>query len=243
MSRLLKSAVTKYLEKKGRRLIRIKNRDSGSGFIHHLHQQMSIELLLDVGANSGQTGLEFRENGFNGRIISFEPQPSIFDLLRATAAADSSWDCRREGLGATSGEMEMEISGFSPSSSLLPIAEKHIEVWPNSAPIGSVRIPIRTLDEIMGEINAPKNRISLKIDVQGYESSVLAGATKTLSCVDIALVELLFAPLYKDQSKYYEVIGLLEESGLQFAGFFNQAVDPKSETLLFADGLFIRPRL
>ena len=41
-----------------------------------------INLILDIGANSGQFALETLNNGFPGEIISFEPTSKIYKKLK-----------------------------------------------------------------------------------------------------------------------------------------------------------------
>ena len=44
-------------------------------------QQNSIDLLLDVGANTGQFSLKMIEAGFDKQVISFEPLSSAYPVL------------------------------------------------------------------------------------------------------------------------------------------------------------------
>lgn len=63
--------------------------------------ELSIDLVLDVGANRGQYASELRSMGYRGRIISFEPLPSAFAELSTTLASDPLW----EGLRLVQGRL------------------------------------------------------------------------------------------------------------------------------------------
>ena len=199
-----------------------------------------INLVLDVGANIGQTGSALRRAGYKGKIVSYEPQKEEFKRLCETAASDNQWDCVASAIGNQRGVVEMQISGYSPSSSLLKMGSKHIERWPVTVPVGTEEVQVMTLDEATHGLAISNSRVMLKIDVQGYEFAVLAGAKECLQHIHAAYVELQFAPLYDGQSRYYEVMQTLECAGLRFVGLFSVAADPKTGNALFGDGLFIR---
>src|SRR5215218_999894 len=51
-----------------------------------------VDVVLDVGANTGQYGALLRELGFAGRILSLEPVAEAFAELAGRAAADGAWE-------------------------------------------------------------------------------------------------------------------------------------------------------
>jgi FkbM family methyltransferase len=53
-----------------------------------------VRVVLDVGANQGQFAVDFRNAGFDGRIISIEPRSEAFAVLQRYASGDPLWNCR-----------------------------------------------------------------------------------------------------------------------------------------------------
>ncbi len=49
----------------------------------------NIDLVIDVGANMGQFGIDLRSAGYDGQIISFEPITECYDHLQSIA--DKNW--------------------------------------------------------------------------------------------------------------------------------------------------------
>lgn len=62
-----------------------------------------IDLVLDVGANTGQYGQRLRKASYGGAIVSFEPVPSAFTSLARKAGRDANWRAERLALGAHGG--------------------------------------------------------------------------------------------------------------------------------------------
>ena len=46
------------------------------------------DLVIDVGANDGQTVAFFRGYGYKGKIVCFEPNPPVFERLRKNMAKE-----------------------------------------------------------------------------------------------------------------------------------------------------------
>ena len=229
-----------YLRRANLALVRLDNSQRGMAYVCGTCARLGVDLVLDIGANVGSTGLDLRRHGYAGKIVSFEPQSRPFQELQRAADADPRWECRRVALGEAEKSLPINVSGFSPSSSLLTVAGKHLEVWPHSATVGTEDVPVTRLDNLAGPLGLKDHKTLLKIDVQGYESRVLRGAADCLSYIRAAYVELLFSPLYEGQSKYYEVMAALEAAGLHFVGLFDTFPDPQTGYALYGDGLFIR---
>jgi FkbM family methyltransferase len=223
-----------------RTIVRLDHPAVGDEYVHRAVCRTGIDLLVDVGANAGLTGIDFRRRGYRGRIVSFEPHPDVFAQLEKAAASDPLWECRCEGLGAEDAELTMEVSGFSPSSSFLPMRPEHVREWPDSKPVGTVKVSVRRLDGLADTLCVSGHRTFLKLDVQGYEAAVLAGAAETLKAVQIVYAELLFAPLYEGQARYYEIMSTLERVGLRFVGLFGPHYQADTGHVMYADGLFVR---
>ncbi len=82
--------------------------------------------------------------------------------------------------------------------------------------------------------------VLMKVDVQGFELDVLAGAETTLQRVDVLIVETSMVELYERQPLFHEVYEFLRARGFVFAGSFDQILDPSGGAVLQADAIFLR---
>src|SRR6185436_15148347 len=170
-------------------------------------RQFEIDLVLDVGANTGQFASEIRQGGYKGRIVSFEPLSQAHSELLVSSASDSMWEAYpRCALGDHNGEVEINIAGNSWSSSILPMLESHRSAEPESAYEGKEIVPIKTLDAVAAHYLKGAQAPFLKIDTQGFEWLVLDGARDTLPKIKGILVELSLVALYAGQHLWREVI-------------------------------------
>ncbi|MGL5875081.1 MAG: FkbM family methyltransferase [Xenococcaceae cyanobacterium] len=70
----------------------------------------NINLILDVGANTGQYGMRSRIDGYEGKIISFEPLASAFTKLCQKAQKDPLWLTYHFALGNYDGKTSINVS-------------------------------------------------------------------------------------------------------------------------------------
>lgn len=199
----------------------------------------AIGLLIDVGANRGQTGQHFRASGFSGRIVSFEPSSRAFESLEVLARSDPNWHAERVALGAREGDVTLHISGNSASSSVLPMLDRHSAVAPEAEYVETELVPMRQLDSFRQALalTAPS---WLKLDTQGYEDRVLAGARETLDTVRAIECELGLASLYEGQPDISAIIGTLSAHDFVPVALSPAFVDPATGELLQLDGIFVR---
>lgn len=124
--------------------------------------------FVEVGANEPRMRSQtwhLEQAGWTGLLI--EPQPDLAQELRAMrmakvfAVACSSPD----NAGRT---LPLHVAG--PLSSL-----NRTSMAPGASPEKTIEVPIRTLDSILEEAQAPANFDFLSIDVEGHEIDVLRG--------------------------------------------------------------------
>ena len=201
-----------------------------------------VDLVLDIGANTGQWAQELRRAGYAGDIISFEPLPRAHAQLKQNAIGDPNWViAKRIAVGERIAEVEINVAGNSLSSSLLPMLPMHVAGAPKSAYVSSEKTPMVTLDSLIGSvIPASRSRIFCKLDVQGYEAKVLAGATNLLRQTIGLQMEISLAPLYKGQPLFKELLETMGRSGFEIFGFIPGFVDPASGRMLQIDGVFFK---
>jgi FkbM family methyltransferase len=221
------------------------------GLIEHTQERFleecrgfATDVIFDIGANVGQFGQALRTGGYHGHIISFEPLSSAHATLIATAASDPLWDvAERCAVGASDGWAEINISGNSYSSSLLPMLDLHREAAPPSAYQGTEPCRVITLDSyIERTFSDPTTVFGLKIDTQGYESQVLAGLRRNHHRVKVVVCEMSLAPLYADGPSMSELCHLLAELDYHCVALGPEFEDPRSGELLQTNGVFVKRR-
>lgn len=236
----LRSAVRRLARKIGYDIIPYTAASSGSYRRQVLLDSYSITAVIDVGANTGQYGRELRRAGYRGKIVSFEPLPTAFENLCRVASLDGNWVCHGIALGETDDVVELHVAGNSVSSSILPMLDAHTSAEPTSAYTTSVQVPLHRLDDLASDILQSEDRLSLKLDVQGYELAVLNGAANTIENAYLIECELSLIPLYKGQLLYREMIDHLYSLGFDLVGIDPGFVDVSSGRLLQVDGVFAR---
>jgi FkbM family methyltransferase len=244
MKSSLKNALRSITEATGHEVKKISVYTSPKLRLRLLFSQLHIDLVLDVGANTGQFARQCRAAGYRGKILSFEPSASAHVELLHSAASDSLWTVAdRMALGATNGEIEINIALNSYSSSILPMLDAHLSAAPNSAYLQKEKVPLRRLDDALADLLAattPGHTIFLKLDVQGYESHVLAGASQLLANTVALQLEMSLLPLYAGETLMPQMQANLITKGFELWDFEPSFRDPATGRLLQVDGIFLR---
>jgi FkbM family methyltransferase len=198
-------------------------------------------MVFDVGANIGQYGLSLRRCGFKGRIVSFEALASVHERLKAVAARDPDWivaPCC--ALGRAQGMAKINVAGNSVSSSLLPMHDAHRQAAPDSGYVASEAIRVERLDDVATALMPPQGGLLLKVDTQGYEEEVLAGADRVLKGVSALQLELSVAPLYEGAPDLKRMLDVSAGLGFGLYGLIPGFFEERTGRLLQMDGLFLR---
>lgn len=199
-----------------------------------------INTVIDVGANEGQFAVALRACGYRGRIISFEPLRSAHERLLRASARDLGWEvASRVAIGDHDGEVDIHVAGNSVSSSILPMLGRHEAAAPGSAFVAVERVPLRRLDSILPDFIDADAIVLLKVDTQGYEDRVLAGAAQSLKSVRAVQLELSLADLYEGQLLLPDMLKMLEGAGFRLHALFPEFVDPETGQTLQVNGVFL----
>lgn len=141
-----------------------------------LHFLRPGDLFVDIGANIGSYTILASATGANA--ISFEPVPSTFDLLLDNVhlnRLESRVDARNQAVGRSSGKLEM-IADQDTTNQALRTGDRYTGK--------TIHVPVVTLDDALNGA-VPK---LIKIDVEGFETEVLAGAAETLANPELLAV-------------------------------------------------------
>jgi FkbM family methyltransferase len=129
------------------------------------------DLCFDVGANIGDYTDALTSLG--ARVVAIEPQPACIDELRVRFRHNDHVTIVPIALGAAEGAGELFLRQHTGSSGFL-------EVWDNRENVDSVKVPIKTLDQMIASFGKPKY---IKIDVEGYELQVAMGLTSKVELI------------------------------------------------------------
>jgi len=236
----MKTFIRKILWKFGYDLQKTENSGGSARLAYDLAQITQPTILLDVGANEGQSALEYLDFFPNSKIISFEPLSSAHLIMSQKSKAYPSWTVYpRTAIGDVPGSTEINISNNSVSSSLFEMRAAHTAVSPSSITTSKERTSIIRLDDAMEEYSK-NERYFLKIDTQGFELNVLRGAEKILDQVVAIQVELSWTELYAGQPLALEVMQWLIDKGFHPLGFAPGLREKSRNSLLQMDGFFIK---
>lgn len=133
-----------------------------------------IKIMFDVGANTGLYCFVAAHGcPSEARIHAFEPQPDACEIMHKTINLNN-WEDRvyvhAMGLGNKPGDLDLHVTGTGSSFDNNFI--DHVE-----CPI--LRVPVDTLDNQAAQLGIDKLDF-IKIDVEGFEQSVLEGAQEVL---------------------------------------------------------------
>lgn len=200
-----------------------------------------VETIFDVGANAGMSGRYFRNLGFKGKIVSFEPVGHYYKLLAQEAVGDSLWTSENVALADGEGEQEINVSGGGgAASSFLTQTGRTWETAPELECVARERVRVTTVDRAALEHYPEGDRLFLKLDVQGYERKVLEGASQTMPRVIGVRIELSVSPCYEDEPSIFEMINYLHDSGFRLCAIEEAWSNSRTREVYQMDAVFFR---
>jgi FkbM family methyltransferase len=146
-------------------------------------QQSAKGIVIDVGANLGWHSVHSANYDAVERIVAFEPDPFNAWLLdrNLTINAIDKVIVDASAVGAERGSAR--LYRYKPSNK-----GRHSVL--KDYGLGSRLVPMVDVDSAIDSLGLGDRRVlMIKIDVEGYEPSVIEGARRTLSRTDVLITE------------------------------------------------------
>lgn len=132
------------------------------------------ELAFDIGAHVGDRAASFWRLG--ARVVAVEPQPRLRRALRLLARGNPRVTLLGALVGAEPGKATLRVNTANPTvasvSDAFIAAAEGAEGWEGQIWDQELHLPVTTLAALATSHGTPD---FAKIDVEGYEASVLAG--------------------------------------------------------------------
>jgi FkbM family methyltransferase len=193
----------------------------------------AVKVVFDVGANVGQSAIRYVHEFPHAEIYSFEPVAATYQQLVAATQGYSRIKPYNLGMGREPGKMTIHVNPLNLVSS---IKQCRPEDHPETIELESI------------ESFAKKHHVEtidfLKIDTEGYDLEVLAGATQLLRRQQIHYVLSECEPV--SRTNYFVGFPALVEFmggfGYRLSGVYEQSLETDG-TLAYWNALFICEKL
>jgi FkbM family methyltransferase len=140
------------------------------------------DLAFDIGAHVGDRTGSFRRLG--ARVVALEPQPICARVIRAIYAGDADVVLLEAACGARPGTLTLRINSANPTVSTVSpefiAAADGAGGWEGQMWDREIAVPCTSLDALIAEHGLPA---FAKIDVEGFEDTVLAGLSRPLAAL------------------------------------------------------------
>jgi FkbM family methyltransferase len=176
--------------------------------------------IIDIGANKGQFALVARKKFPKARIDSFEPLSAAADIFEKVFKNDDNTFLHRIAVGKKEDVATIHVSNKADSSSLLPIGENQVSLFPGTQELEQRSIKVAPLEKIIAR-NDIQQPAMLKIDVQGYELEALYGCQSLFDKINYIYCECSFFELYEGQALTHEIIEFLSQNGFKLTGIYH----------------------
>jgi FkbM family methyltransferase len=185
--------------------------------------------IIDVGANKGywtRRAIQFFPDSCYTLV---EPQDHLKDHIQDLVGRGCKITWINAGAGDESSVLPFNISYRDDSSTFVPLLGKGN---------GQISVPVKTLNEIVSSANPCPEMV--KIDAEGYDLKVLAGASNLFGKTDVFLVEVVIYPEGSYENTIARVIRRMDEAGYKVVDITEINRSPKFGVLWLCELAFLR---
>jgi FkbM family methyltransferase len=176
------------------------------------------KIIIDIGANVGDTVSEFRKSFSDSKIYAFEPDKNVFQRLSKRFKDDKNIFCYENAISNVEGDQDFYVS--NESNLLSSLLEKE----------NTIKTSVKTikLEDFIASNNIQKIDI-IKLDTEGFDLEILKSAKELFDSgiVDIVIVEVSFSA-YINSSNFSEINKFMTENKFKTLGLY----DPEYSNVL-----------
>jgi FkbM family methyltransferase len=198
--------------------------------------------IIDGGAFEGEITAQYVAAFPDAHVWAFEPTPAQVERLRTRFAYEPRVTIVPAALGAVEGRAELALNDAPATNSLLSL-DLATGAYLDHPVLteGAVDVAVETLDGFCQKQGLESLSI-VKLDVQGWEDQVIAGARQILrrGHVDLFFTEVNFVYVYEEQTKIWDLMRSLNEHGYQLYDLYG-ARRSSAGQLKWCDALFTSP--
>ncbi len=206
-----RSTVPRFRMRVGRTRVRVSGHSRSPGALFRWREGWKTEIIreifkiedgdfVDVGANVGQTLLDYCATGINCRYIGFEPNPSAFASLHTFVADNKIKNCVILPIGLSDAAAVLNLYSQVPHA-----ADVNATIVPDLRPrmtLEQTAVFCCRFDDLRSALGIASIGL-VKIDVEGAELAVLRGMEGSLRELRApVLCEILYADERADLRQY-----------------------------------------
>src|SRR5262245_15640081 len=189
--------------------------------LRHLLRLLEVDCVFDVGASVGQYAVMLRKKaGFDGRIISFEPNPESVYWIRYQNKCDPLWTVEEIALAGETGTREFHIMQNGQCSSLATPRHQDVSILKDvNHPIKTILVKTETLTTAFRRLQRQFGfrRPFLKLDTQGLDVEILgSGMEVALDFVGLQS-ELAIKRIYDQSIDFREALTFYQSVGFELS--------------------------
>ena len=189
-----------------------------------------LDVIFDVGANTGQTARKILQRISPKQIVCFEPVAETFQQLKTNTAEMSCVECLPCGLSDEDSAGQIHIYSSSVLASTCaasPIMSSESDQFERTE-----SIELRTLDSVCQERGTDSIDL-LKVDTEGADLRTLRGAEQLLAARRIGLIVFEFycpTSTTTENGIFSPVNSFLSSHGYRLISFYTDFVNRRQAT-------------
>jgi len=206
-------------------------------------------VIVDVGANIGQTVQKVKGIWPNSTVHSIEPMREQYEILDRKTRHYTGVKTYNVALGGYNGprtfyvsEHQNMLSGFyelNPDSKDSVALNSPEPAHDNFLNQSEIIVDCLTLDTWAEENNVTEIDL-LKMDAQGAEPDILRGGRGILQNTRVVITELMFYDLYKKKNSFYEIESTLIPLGFELFDIGHVSKNPVTGRTDWVDVIYYK---